>query len=62
MPLTARFPGTPCTECGDLIAVGEQIEGADPGWQHVQCPDTTDDQGTPCPTCFLIHPEGKCDR
>lgn len=62
MSLTARFPGTPCTDCGDLIEVGEQIEGADPGWRHVACPDPLDTEHPPCSTCFLIHPEGKCDR
>lgn len=63
MALTARFPGTPCTECGDLIEPGEQIEGADPGWRHVECPDVAGVVERPaCPVCFLVHPEGKCDR
>lgn len=64
MTLTARYPGIPCADCGDLIEPGEQIEGADPGWRHIECfaDLDTDDQQQACPHCWLIHPEGKCDR
>lgn len=62
MALTARFPGTPCTECDELIAVGEQIVGSDPGWRHVACPDPLTVEHAPCPVCFLVHPVGRCDR
>lgn len=62
MSLTARFPGTPCTECDELIHVGDEIEGSDPGWRHVACPDPLADDNPVCADCFLTHPEGKCDR
>ena len=33
-------------------------------WTHAVCPDPTTDHliGKPCDTCWLIHPEGACDR
>jgi hypothetical protein len=62
MTLIARFPGTPCAECDESIHVGDEIEGADPGWKHTTCPDPLASSNPVCPECFLTHPEGKCDR
>lgn len=70
MTIMARFSGT-CPECGnrwqpgDLIRSEQPEPGELPLWQHAVCPDTQqdiDDARTPCARCFLIHPEGACDR
>lgn len=61
MSLTARFPGE-CEECDEPIRPGELVEGADPGWRHVVCPDPLQVEQPACPVCFLVHPVGKCDR
>ena len=41
-----------------------KVPGRYPIWTHAVCPDPTTDHliGKPCDTCWLIHPEGACDR
>ena len=73
MTITARYSGA-CPECderwqpGDLIrAVDRSVEGL-PIWTHAACPDAPDPLPAArpgevaCPDCWLIHPEGACDR
>ena len=71
MSIPARFPGT-CSECGegwqpgDLIRSFVTIEHSTV-WVHDVCPDSTDPTSlrpgeTVCPDCWLVHPEGACDR
>jgi hypothetical protein len=43
MSVTARFAGTQCTECGQAIAKGDEIEGDLGNWHHVECPITDND-------------------
>lgn len=70
MTIMARYSGT-CPECGERWQPGDLIrsEGEiDPirrltVWQHAHCPDTTSARNQPvCPTCWLTHPIGACDR
>ena len=74
MSIAAKFPGW-CPECGTRWQEGDQIEfmsdGISSGWVHAECPNWSRD-GDPlpparagevaCPACWLIHPEGACDR
>ena len=75
MSIPARYSGV-CPDCGerwqpgDLIrSDGRERDGV-PIWMHAVCPDPIIDalmaRARPgevsCPTCFLIHPEGACDR
>jgi hypothetical protein len=61
----ARYPGT-CDDCDgrikpdDLVAFNSLNELV-----HLDCPDPLPKARpgeTSCPRCFLIHPEGECDR
>lgn len=71
MSIPARFPGI-CPECGERWQPGDLIRTAglttEPGqWRHDRCPNVLDLDGirpgeTLCPDCWLIHPEGECDR
>ena len=71
MTLMARFSGT-CPECGerwqpgDLIRADNDEPGTPTTWRHAVCPDDALDvlaAAHPiCPTCWLDHPEGACDR
>lgn len=74
MSIEARYPGT-CPECGGRFDKGDRIthDGrqslSEPfGWRHVTCPDDPADATTlrtgeqVCTTCWLVHPEGACDR
>lgn len=64
--LRARFDSE-CPECGELIreGTGMSYAPAHGGFTHTQCP-TPPAAVRPgeisCRDCFLIHPEGKCDR
>lgn len=65
--IPARYPGT-CPECGERWQAGDQITTATSGqWRHAVCPEPTDPTDlkpgeTACDRCWLIHPEGACDR
>jgi hypothetical protein len=69
--IPARYSGF-CPECGERWQPGDLIRceertgspGADPAWKHAVCPDPLLDRliGKPCPVCWLVHPEGVCDR
>lgn len=71
MTLIARYSGT-CPACGlhwqpgDLIrARGAEDDPEWPwsaAWEHAVCPDPLAVEHPVCPVCFLVHPEGKCDR
>lgn len=73
MTLMARYSGT-CEKCGEKWRPGDLIHGADCDlpyeqrrnptvWVHHTCPDPLAAAEQPaCPDCFLVHPEGKCDR
>lgn len=58
----ARFSGT-CTECEGPVRIGDLIQWDDEaeGYRHDQCADEPVG-GVPCGKCWLIHPEGACDR
>jgi len=72
--IEARYSGR-CPDCGGMWEPGDLICGADNAlplerrrrptvWRHVACPDDVDTTPTHpvCPTCWLTHPEGACDR
>ena len=75
MRVPARYSGV-CPECGERWQPGDLIRSDqlnDVGlslWTHAVCPDAAIDAlmapartgGVSCATCFLIHPEGACDR
>lgn len=72
MTLMARYSGT-CPECGgrwqpgDLIRAEEPPLGSLPEWAHAVCPPDSDDLSLRpgeqvCTTCWLVHPQGACDR
>ena len=72
MSIQARWSGT-CPECGERWQPGDLIRSDDrepdglPIWIHAACPDvpdaTTINPGEQvCTDCWLIHPEGACDR
>ena len=69
MTIPARFSGV-CPDCGerwqpgDLIRSDGRERGGLPIWTHAVCPDPLVDHliGRPCPVCWLVHPEGACDR
>ena len=73
MTIQARYSGV-CPDCGgkwrpgDLIrTVGLSSESGQ--WRHAHCPEPAADPVLDkrpgekvCTTCWLIHPEGACDR
>lgn len=76
MTIQARYSGT-CPECGGRWQPGDLIRGSDRqftggpspvAWVHAVCPDDPADATTlrpgeqVCTTCWLVHPEGACDR
>ena len=69
MTIPARYSGV-CPECGerwqpgDLIRADKYHDNGVPVWTHAVCPDPITDGlvGTACPVCWLVHPEGVCDR
>lgn len=64
MTLMARYSGV-CPECGEGWQPGDMIRAdEDQQWKHAVCPDplAVAPGETVCPTCFLVHPEGACDR
>lgn len=65
MTFPARWPGR-CVECGARFDEGDRIAIDEAGTICAEC-DAIDVpirhvEPTPCPTCWLIHPEGACDR
>ena len=67
MSIKARYYGT-CPECEERWKPDDLIHYGETGWQHVRCPDVPDPLSAAragevtCTTCWLIHPEGSCDR
>lgn len=67
MTLPAHYSGL-CPDCGgtwqpgDLIRADEHEPGTFPQWKHAVCPDPLDATHPVCPSCWLTHPEGACDR
>ena len=75
MTIQARYSGV-CVKCGerwqpgDLIRADKYHDHGKALWTHAVCPDPIIDAlmapartgEISCPTCFLIHPEGACDR
>ena len=69
MSIRARYSGV-CPDCDEKWQPGDLIRSRPVGaehretWYHAHCPDPTTDHliGKPCDTCWLIHPEGACDR
>lgn len=63
MSTQARWAGK-CASCGSGILAGEWIETTDDGSIHVGCVEQGDVPliGSVCSTCWLVHPEGGCDR
>lgn len=75
MSIPARYSGV-CPDCGERWQPGDLIRSDqlnDVGmalWTHAACPDPIVDAlmapartgEVSCPACFLIHPEGACDR
>ena len=69
MTIRARYSGV-CPDCDEKWQPGDLIRSRPVGaehhetWHHAVCPDPTIDHliGKPCDTCWLIHPEGACDR
>ena len=64
MTIPARYSGV-CPDCDERWQPGDLIRADDDRvWKHAHCPDPTTDHliGKPCDTCWLIHPEGACDR
>ena len=73
MTIMARYSGV-CIECGerwqpgDLIRAGDCTEDGRPtAWMHAACPLMLDPAvlrpgETVCTDCWLVHPEGACDR
>ena len=69
--ITARYPGH-CPGCSERIEIGDTItlasdDGAwvcrdcvNAGWQTDFARGKRDEPV--CPTCWLVHPEGTCDR
>lgn len=72
MSWRALFPGW-CPNCRTPFGVGDEVareDGASSPVVHAGCVGVREDDVLPgvrpgevsCPTCFLIHPEGACDR
>lgn len=65
MSIRANFAGT-CADCGSPYPEGTPIQLVENyGWCHDQCPDPTNVTGpaeVSCTACWLMHPEGECDR
>lgn len=74
MSIRARYSGV-CPECGERWQPGDLISAADQPiwptvWTHAICPDAAIDAlmapartgEVSCPDCWLVHPEGACDR
>ena len=65
MTLMARYSGV-CPECDEPWQPGDLIRADDDRrWKHAVCPNpawTVKAGEIRCPDCWLIHPEGACDR
>jgi len=75
MTIMARYSGV-CPQCGERWQPGDLIRAcANPTetgaacWHHASCPNPEIDRlievrpgEVSCRRCFLIHPEGECDR
>lgn len=61
---TARFAGR-CRSCDERIYVGDTVRMTDDGAVHDDCTEAAPaerPEAEPCTTCWLVHPEGACDR
>ena len=67
MTIQARYSGV-CPECGERWQPGDLIRAdGDGAWKHAVCPDdklaaSIRPGEVACQDCWLIHPEGECDR
>lgn len=69
MTWPARYPGW-CPNCRTPFEAGDLIAKDDDSNVHAGCVGGVVDDPLPavrpgevsCPACFLIHPEGACDR
>ena len=72
MSILARYSGA-CPECGERWQPGDFIRSRPVGaehverWYHDTCPDVIDPTTLlpgerVCAMCWLVHPEGECDR
>jgi hypothetical protein len=63
----AKFAGR-CVACDERIYVGDHIRMTNEGAVHVDCDAAAEaapaprPEPEPCTTCWLVHPEGACDR
>lgn len=61
-PFSARYRSV-CAECDDWYYSGDTVVMTKFGAVHLSCyenPSEPPDQV--CVTCWLVHPEGECDR
>jgi hypothetical protein len=64
MAWETRYSGV-CADCGSHFPEGALIKsrpGLLTGYVHDVCPDPLAVERPPCPVCFLVHPDGACDR
>ena len=71
MSFTAQFPGW-CADCDQRVEPGQTVRYRKDGrlrqfLVHEACPESVELLGArpgevACQVCFLIHPEGACDR
>lgn len=67
MTLMARYSSI-CSECGGRWQPGDLIRSDGGVLRHAHCPDDYDQMvglrpgETVCTTCWLVHPDGVCDR
>jgi len=61
--MRARYE-TVCMYCGHRINEGDEIvESEMDGWVHADYRHIrAEERRVPCPACWLVHPEGECDR
>lgn len=63
-PFEARFAGR-CRACDERIHVGDTVRMTNDGAVHGDCTEAAPverSEPEPCTTCWLVHPEGACDR
>lgn len=54
-----------CFLCEREVREGMPIRWVRGGWAHDTCPDPSNEKRPheiTCETCWLVHPEGACDR
>ena len=60
-PFIAKYK-TECSDCEDMIFPGEEIVNISGDFSHVDCVPDVKLEGKVCDICWLVHPEGACDR